>query len=179
MTLDDPPNVVTLETTIDGSQIASLPAVAGGYYLGVIVDPLNQIRELSEVGRGPSTALSLIGRINNVPGLPPAGILSDASPAQNQFPTPAFAPLVSLNDFLFDATAGTQFINFPGGGTIIARGAHAQARAQGRSSRGVIGSDEERKPSANTDDADYADFHPEFPGFPIGEIGVICVRRRL
>lgn len=104
--LDNPPNLTTLEVTADGSQVANLPG-GRGYFIGVIVDPLNQIRELNEIGRGPSTELRLVRAVGDVRGLPPAGILRDPSPSQNLFPTPAYAPLTTEADFLADASGAS------------------------------------------------------------------------
>lgn len=84
-----PNNVVTVSTTEDGEQNLTLPT-GGNYFLGVVVDPFNEIRELDEVGRFPSPRLQLLKRVVDVPGLPPAGVLSDPSPAENVFPFPAF-----------------------------------------------------------------------------------------
>jgi hypothetical protein len=100
VTLDTPPNVVNLSTTTSETQNVTLPTGRGSYFIGVIVDPLNQIRELHEIGRGPSSALQLVERVNDVPGLASAGVLSDPSSVSNTFPIPAFAPLVPLSDFL-------------------------------------------------------------------------------
>jgi len=119
VTLDDQPNVVTLDTTTAGSELAALPAVSGGYNIGIIIDPLNEIRELHEVGRGPSSALRLVRRVADVPGLPPAGILSAPSPVTNLFPIPAFAPLGNINDFLTNPAEAAQAINAPGSGSPI------------------------------------------------------------
>jgi hypothetical protein len=115
VTLDNPPNVTTLETTTDGQQNVTLPTGLGSYFIGVIVDPLNTIRELHEVGSGPSSALQQVRLVSNVPGLPPAGVQSPPSPDTNLFPTPAFAPLASLNDFLGNAALAAQSVNATGG----------------------------------------------------------------
>ena len=103
--VDDPPNVITLDTTTGDQPNVTLPTGLGNYFIGVIVDPLNTIRELHEIGSGPSSALQQVHRVSVVPGLPPAGIQSAPSPDTNLFPIPAYAPLLSLNDFL---TAGNQ-----------------------------------------------------------------------
>lgn len=112
--IDDSPNITTLQITADETQTATLPA-GTGYYIGVVVDPLNQIRELHEIGTGPSPALQLVRRVGTVPGLPPAGVLSPPSPVTNQFPIPAFAPLGTLSDFLGNAATAAQSINSTGG----------------------------------------------------------------
>lgn len=115
VTVDDQPNVITLETTTDGHRTVTLPSGLGSYFLGVIVDPLNTIRELHEIGSGPSSALHLLQRVAVVPGLPPAGILSAPSPDTNLFPIPAFAPLASLSDFLGSGAAAAQTVNSTAG----------------------------------------------------------------
>ena len=101
--LDNPPNLTTLTTTFNGSKVATLPP-GQSYYIGVIVDPLNQIRELNEIGRGSSSELRLVRRVQIVPGLPPAGILTTLAPVDNVFPIPAYAPLTTLGDFLTSAS---------------------------------------------------------------------------
>lgn len=111
VTLDDQPDTVTLDTTTGGLQIAALPSIAGGYNIGVVVDPLNQIRELHEIGRRPSSALQLVRRVAAVPGLPPAGVQSAESPPTNLFPIPAFAPLGTISDFLTDPAEAAQVVN--------------------------------------------------------------------
>jgi hypothetical protein len=61
------------------------------YFLGVIVDPNNTIREIREIGAPPSTALSpkvLVGP--PIQNLPPAGVNSAPSPEANVFPIPPF-----------------------------------------------------------------------------------------
>lgn len=119
VTLDNPPNVVTLETTTSESQTVQLPGGSAGYFIGVIVDPLNEIRELHEIGSGPSSALQFVRRIGDVPGLPPAGTQSAPSPAVNLFPTPAFAPLQTISDFLTDPVQAAQAVNAPGAGAFV------------------------------------------------------------
>ena len=120
--LDDPPNVSTLTTQADGNQVTTLPS-GSGYFIGVVVDPLNEIRELREVAGGVNSDLQLVRQVGNIPDLPPAGILSDPAPASNLFPTPPFAPVatVGLPDFLFSASA-FDFSTFSQttGGTVTA-----------------------------------------------------------
>ena len=61
-------------TTLQGKPIA-LPATPGTYYIGVIVDPNNTIKELHEVGKGPSFHLQQVKVVGpNTSGLPPASI---------------------------------------------------------------------------------------------------------
>jgi hypothetical protein len=90
--ITDPANVLTLQ----GAPV-TLPTSATGYFLGVIVDPDNRIREIHEVGQGPSSALSPVVQVGPpIPGLPPAGVVSSPAPAGNVFPFPAFGTLQSL-----------------------------------------------------------------------------------
>jgi hypothetical protein len=90
--ITNPLNVVTLE-----GQPVTLPVSSTGYFLGVIVDPQNNIREIHEIGQGPSSALSPIVKVGNpIPGLPPAGVNSPPAPITNEFPVPAFGPVQSL-----------------------------------------------------------------------------------
>lgn len=119
--LDNPPNVVTLTETVDGSPTVTLPA-GGPYYLGVIVDPLNTIREIHEIGPGPSSALKLVQTVQAVPGLPSAGVLSDPAPAGNVFPYPAYAPLAPLDTYL-SGTDLNQTLYTTGGNDVAFRGA--------------------------------------------------------
>lgn len=115
VTVDDQPNVITLETTTDQRESITLPTGLGGYFVGVIVDPLNTIRELHEIGAGPSSALQQIRRVAVVPGLPPAGPQSPPSPDSNLFPIPAFAPLLTFQDFLLSPGAAAQSATATGG----------------------------------------------------------------
>src|SRR5205085_1935635 len=52
VTLDNLVNEVTLT-----GPIVTLPQGPRTYFIGVIIDPLNTIREISEIGTGPSSAL--------------------------------------------------------------------------------------------------------------------------
>lgn len=87
-----PGNFITLQSETP----VKLPSTPGQYYIGVVVDPQNVIREISEVGRGPDPRLEPI-RVVGPPSayLPPAGVLSDPAPPGNVFPYPAFGPLVT------------------------------------------------------------------------------------
>ena len=88
-TLDDPANVFT---AILGP--VSLPPGTTGYFLGVAVDPVDAVREISEIGQGPSSQFDVIARVGDpIPGLPPAGVVSDPAPGLDLFPTPPFGPL--------------------------------------------------------------------------------------
>lgn len=85
--LDDPPNVVQLTT----DQAVILPTFPSEYFVGVVVDPLNQIREIDELDRLPSPALSPVLRVRPTGvDLPPAGVVGDPNPPTNFFPNPPF-----------------------------------------------------------------------------------------
>lgn len=89
--LDDPENVVTVIG--DPVQLPPGPAI---YNLGLVVDPLNQIREISEVVTPPGPGLQEIQRIGPpIAGLPPAGQVREPAPTLNSFPIPAFSPIRS------------------------------------------------------------------------------------
>ena len=106
VTINDPVNVVTLT----GAPV-TLPKAPATYFLGVIVDPLNTIRELHEIGRGPSSALFPVRQVGPpIPGLIPAGVLQAPAPATNLFPVPAFGPLQIF-------ATRNQFTTTTGGGT--------------------------------------------------------------
>lgn len=87
--LNDPANVVTLTGTP-----TTLPANTSNYYVGVIVDPLNTIREIKEIGVGPSSALFPVRFVGGpIRNLPPAGVLTGTPATANTFPTPVFGIL--------------------------------------------------------------------------------------
>jgi hypothetical protein len=99
VTLDNPTNVITV-----GGQLATLPSEPGSYFIGLIVDPLNTIRQISEITDGPNAALEGL-RVVGPPihGLEPASTTGTAAPPLNVFPTPAFGLLTSP----FFASGGT------------------------------------------------------------------------
>lgn len=102
--ISDPVNVVTLV-----GQPTTLPTSSSGFFIGVIVDPQNNIRELHEVGRGPNPTLSPIERVGNpIPNLPPAGVNTTPAPLSNVFPIPAYGPIQSL---LNPSTSTTALMN--------------------------------------------------------------------
>jgi hypothetical protein len=91
--INTPDNVITLTT----SSPVVLPNTAAQYFLGVVVDPENSIREISEVGRGPDPAINPIVVVGpRQHGLPPAGILSESTDPDNVFPIPPGGP-ITLN----------------------------------------------------------------------------------
>ncbi len=108
--IDDPVNVITLPT-----QLVALPLSPAQYYIGVIVDPENVIREISEIGRGPDPSLNPIRPVGPpIPGLPPAGQVALPSNPENVFPYGPYGPLPTVyGDFLNSEVtvvgAGTSF----------------------------------------------------------------------
>lgn len=85
----DPINVITLQ-----SPNVTLPTGSTSYYLGVIVDPNNVIREIHEVGVGTNSNLSPIRQVGApIADLPPAGVISDPAPTSNVFPYPPFGAI--------------------------------------------------------------------------------------
>jgi hypothetical protein len=118
----DPINVLTLE-----GAPTTLPTSPTGYFLGVIVDPQNNIREIHEVGRGPSSALSPVVTVGNpIPGLPPAGVVTSPPPISNVFPIPANGVITvpaqpsntALMTLLAEITGSSEFA--PGGSSTSA-----------------------------------------------------------
>jgi hypothetical protein len=83
----DPPTYVR---TISGVN-ATVPIKPGKYYIGVVVDPNNTIRELSEYGKPGSahTVLTFPHIVKTVRGLPPAGVIT--APITAIFPFPITA----------------------------------------------------------------------------------------
>jgi hypothetical protein len=129
--IQDPINVLTLKGTN-----VTLPTTGSGFFIGVIVDPTNQIREIHEIGRGPSAALEPVTPVGPpIKNLPPAGVIAAAPSAGNVFPFPAFGPLKSTlhpenggsNPF---AAAGTTAP--PNGGNIGALIRRAALHGSGR-----------------------------------------------
>jgi hypothetical protein len=83
----DPINVLALQ-----SPAVTLPTGNTSYYLGVIVDPDDAIREIHEVGVGPDSTLNPIRQVGApIPGLPPATEIT--TPATNVFPYPPFGAI--------------------------------------------------------------------------------------
>jgi hypothetical protein len=92
--VEDPINIRTVT-----GPIVQLPKTGAPYFLGVIVDPLNTIREIHEIGTGPSPALNPVRNVQTpIPGLPPAGIISFPALPGNVFPFPAFGTLSTLQN---------------------------------------------------------------------------------
>jgi hypothetical protein len=86
-------NVPANITTLTGDNV-TLPEGPSRYFIGVVVDPDNRIREISEIGRGPDPALEPIRVVGpRIPSFPPAGVLSDPAPTSNVFPIAPFGPI--------------------------------------------------------------------------------------
>ncbi|WP_422925190.1 hypothetical protein [Singulisphaera sp. PoT] len=93
--INQPNNIVT----ISGSPV-TLPTRPGKYYLGVVIDPNNQIKQLGRIGRVRSSigAFSLIHQVGPVDsGLPPAGVAT-TSPTNLPFPYPATTTTVGYSN---------------------------------------------------------------------------------
>lgn len=89
--IDTTANIISLIP----DDVLTLPDAPSSYFLGVVVDPTNQIVELSEIGRPQSSDLDPIRRVGPpIPGMPSGGVISP--PATNLFPTPPFGPIPSL-----------------------------------------------------------------------------------
>lgn len=90
-TLDDPVNVVTVQFPS-----VLLPSSPGTYYLGLEIDPNNQIHEISEVGRGQGFALQQVATVGpRVTNLPPAGVVSTPASPLQEFAIPAYGRLTA------------------------------------------------------------------------------------
>ena len=88
--IDTPANVISLAANFD----VTLPSVPENYYIGVVVDPENVIREISEVGRGPDPVLNPIRGVGpQLHAFPPAGRVMDPGDPGNVFPIPPFGPI--------------------------------------------------------------------------------------
>jgi hypothetical protein len=87
--IDDPDDVVVLTNTTSGESTVPLPE-GETYFLGVIVDPFNQIRELNELVRPSDGRLQLLRIVSPVPGMTPADTVGEPAPQENVFPVPAF-----------------------------------------------------------------------------------------
>lgn len=88
--VQDPINIITLNVI----EPIVLPSAPGEYYIGVIVDPQNQVNEISEIGRGPDAALNTVRRVGPpIPGLPPAGVVQVPLPSPGAvFPFTPYTP---------------------------------------------------------------------------------------
>ena len=85
--LVDQPNQVTL----DAMTPVLLPSTGAPYFVGVIVDPLDAIEELSEVDRGPDPTLEQLRVVGDNPsGFPPAAQAGSPAPTTAPFPFPPF-----------------------------------------------------------------------------------------
>jgi hypothetical protein len=76
--------------------IVQLPPGPSHYHLGVVVDPLNSIREISEIGSGAQPGLELTQDVGPpIPGLPPATPVSKPASTINVFPIPPYGTIYS------------------------------------------------------------------------------------
>ena len=94
------------------------------YFLGVIVDPANTIREIREIGQAPSTALSPVVVVGPpIRNLPPAGVASAPASTANEFPIPPFGLTT-----IFSNSAASSFLQASTGTTVTAATANAALR---------------------------------------------------
>lgn len=85
--VEQPVNILSIHAT----EPVILPQFPGEYYIGVIVDPANQVREISEVAGAASSELNTLRRVGPpVAGLPPAGVVED--PLENPGAVFPFTP---------------------------------------------------------------------------------------
>lgn len=88
--INTPANVITLAANFD----VTLPSTPENYYIGVVVDPENVIREISEIGRGPDPVLNPIQGVGpSLHGFRPAGRVMEPGDPGNVFPIPPFGPI--------------------------------------------------------------------------------------
>jgi hypothetical protein len=111
--------------------IVTLPgAPPNTYFLGIIVDPANTIREIREIGQPPSTELSPAVVVGPpITNLPPAGLVSAPASPANVFPIPPFGLIP-----IFSSSASTVTQSSTGGG-ISAAAANATLRLLPRARR--------------------------------------------
>ncbi len=105
-TLDNPVNVLTI-----GGQTVSLPSDPGQYFIGFIADPLQTIRQITDLDGPRSSALSEVRLVGPpIHGLSPANAIGTSAPPANVFPTPAYG-LITSPFFPSDATSSVLFAN--------------------------------------------------------------------
>jgi hypothetical protein len=91
VTLDAPPNTRTV-----GGQVVVLPSAPESYFIGLIVDPLRQIRQIRDLRVRRSPILEGLRPVGPpIHGLPPATTTTTPAPADNLFPTPAYGLITS------------------------------------------------------------------------------------
>jgi hypothetical protein len=124
--ISDPVNVRKISFPI-----VTLPgAPPNTYFLGIIVDPANTIREIREIGQPPSTELSPAVVVGPpITNLPPAGLVSAPASPANVFPIPPFGLIP-----IFSSSASTVTQSSTGGG-ISAAAANATLRLLPRARR--------------------------------------------
>lgn len=91
VTLDAASNTRTV-----GGEVAVLPTEPGSYYIGLIVDPLQQIRQIRDID-GPRVpileGLRVVGPA--IHGVPTTSTTATPAPVENVFPTPAYGLITS------------------------------------------------------------------------------------
>jgi hypothetical protein len=90
--IDDPANVVNVSQTVGGDTTVTLPP-GGPYFLGVIVDPYNEIRELREIVQPDDGRLRLLSIVKPLHGMTPADQVGEPADPLNLFPIPAYGPI--------------------------------------------------------------------------------------
>jgi hypothetical protein len=95
---------VNITNPVNVSQISfpvvTLPgAPPATYFLGIMVDPTNSIRQIRNIGTAPSDAISPVVSVGPpIANLPPAGVVSAPAPIANVFPIPPFGQLTIFSN---------------------------------------------------------------------------------
>ena len=124
----DPVNVQTLiaDTPV------TLPASPAVYYVGVVVDPQNQIAEIGDLGGGSSALLEQVHLVSPSGDLlPPAGVIGAPTTPTPVFPNPPFTTPTG-GPVMNPITSTTADAILSGG--LAARRAALQSQAAARSS---------------------------------------------
>jgi hypothetical protein len=105
--LDQPGNVVT-----GTGQIVTLPSSPSQYFIGYIIDPKEQIRQISDLAGPRSNQLQGLRLVQPpIHGMPALNQTLSTTPFDNVFPTPAFglitSPFFPTNDTTTPTTAVT------------------------------------------------------------------------
>lgn len=127
--VDDPINIITLETITP----IVLPSTPGQYFVGVIVDPQNTVREIGELRRGPSPRLQPIAPVGPpIANLPPAGVVVNPLPNPGAvFPFTPYTPSGRLPR-LYEDLLDPPIIVDPVANLLAARRAATEATGQVR-----------------------------------------------
>lgn len=124
----DPVNV----TTLTADSPVTLPASPAVYYVGVVVDPQNQIAEIGDLGGAPSALLEQVHLVSPSGDLlPPAGVLGAPMTPTPVFPNPPFTTPTG-GPVMNPITSTTPDVVLAGG--LAARRAAFQSRSAPQSS---------------------------------------------